>query len=400
MAVPKIRFPGFTEDWEQRKFESQYKKLTEKNDLSFGPDKIISVANMYFKSDTSKSDDEYMKTYNVMRIGDIAFEGNKSKNFAHGRFVENTIGDGIVSHVFDVFRPIADYDLLFWKYLINNENIMGRVMTRCTKASTMMTNLVAKDFLKESVLVPTIKEQHKIGSFLDCLDKTITLHQRKLESMKLLKKSLLQKMFPKSGETVPEVRFPGFTDAWEQRKLSNIAEKIYGGGTPKTAVEAYWNGKIPWIQSKDVNEDDVLSVVPQKRITEEAIANSATKLIPGNSIAIVTRVGVGKLAYMPFSYCTSQDFLSLSKLSINGMFATYAIYKMLQAAKRETQGTSIKGIPITEMLDKTISVPSDTREQEKIGTFFRNIDHTITLHQRKVEILHKLKKSLLQQMFV
>ena len=180
MAVPKIRFQGFTEDWEQRKFESQYKKLTEKNDLSFGPDKIISVANMYFKSDTSKSDDEYMKTYNVMRIGDIAFEGNKSKNFAHGRFVENTIGDGIVSHVFDVFRPIADYDLLFWKYLINNENIMGRVMTRCTKASTMMTNLVAKDFLKESVLVPTIKEQHKIGSFLDCLDKTITLHQREL----------------------------------------------------------------------------------------------------------------------------------------------------------------------------------------------------------------------------
>ena len=177
-TVPEVRFPGFTDAWEQRKFESQYKKLTEKNDLSFGPDKIISVANMYFKSDTSKSDDEYMKTYNVMRIGDIAFEGNKSKNFAHGRFVENTIGDGMVSHVFDVFRPIADYDLLFWKYLINNENIMGRVMTRCTKASTMMTNLVAKDFLKESVLVPTIKEQHKIGSFLDCLDKTITLHQR------------------------------------------------------------------------------------------------------------------------------------------------------------------------------------------------------------------------------
>ena len=144
-----------------------------------------------------------------------------------------------------------------------------------------------------------------------------------------------------------------------------------------------------------MNEDDVLSVVPQKRITEEAIANSATKLIPGNSIAIVTRVGVGKLAYMPFSYCTSQDFLSLSKLSINGMFATYAIYKMLQAAKRETQGTSIKGIPITEMLDKTISVPSDTREQEKIGTFFRNIDHTIALHQRKRDDLKDLKRVFL-----
>lgn len=207
-------------------------------------------------------------------------------------------------------------------------------------------------------------------------------------------------MFPKSGETVPEIRFPGFTAAWEQRRLSTISDKTFGGGTPKTSVEAYWNGTIPWIQSKDVNEDDVLSVIPQKRITEEAIANSATKLIPRNSIAIVTRVGVGKLAYMPFSYCTSQDFLSLSKLSINGMFATYAIYKMLQTAKHETQGTSIKGIPITEMLDKTIFVPYDTGEQETIGGFFKNIDQTITLHQRKVESLQKLKKSLLQHMFV
>ena len=195
MAVPKIRFPGFTDAWEQRKFGSQYQKLNEKNDLTFGPDKIISVANMYFKADTTKSDDAYLRTYNVMRLGDIAFEGNKSKNFAHGRFVENTIGDGIVSHVFDVFRPISEYDLLFWKYLINNENIMGRVMTRCTKASTMMTNLVAKDFLNESISIPSLEEQRKIGAFLDCLDQTITLHQRKVESLQKLKKSLLQQMF-------------------------------------------------------------------------------------------------------------------------------------------------------------------------------------------------------------
>ena len=194
-SVPEVRFPGFTDAWEQRKFGSQYQKLNEKNDLTFGPDKIISVANMYFKADTTKSDDAYLRTYNVMRLGDIAFEGNKSKNFAHGRFVENTIGDGIVSHVFDVFRPISEYDLLFWKYLINNENIMGRVMTRCTKASTMMTNLVAKDFLNESISIPSLEEQRKIGAFLDCLDQTITLHQRKVESLQKLKKSLLQQMF-------------------------------------------------------------------------------------------------------------------------------------------------------------------------------------------------------------
>ena len=114
--IPTLRFKGFTSAWEQREFSKQYKKVTEKNDLSFGADKIISVANMYFREDTTESSDEYMRTYNIMRLGDIAFEGNRSKYYANGRFVENTIGDGIVSHVFDVFRPITDYDLLFWKY--------------------------------------------------------------------------------------------------------------------------------------------------------------------------------------------------------------------------------------------------------------------------------------------
>jgi type I restriction enzyme S subunit len=176
--IPEVRFKGFSDDWEQRKFSELYAKVTEKNDLSFGADKIISVANMYFKEDTKESSDDYMKTYNVMRLGDIAFEGNRNKNYAHGRFVENTIGDGIVSHVFDVFRPIVDYDLNYWKYYINNEIVMGRTMARCTKSSTMMTNLVANDFLKEAVLVPVLEEQKKIGQYFSNLDNLITLHQR------------------------------------------------------------------------------------------------------------------------------------------------------------------------------------------------------------------------------
>ena len=195
MGKTKIRFKGYTEDWEQRKFGELYEKVNEKNDLSFGADKIISVANMYFKEEVKESNDDYMRTYNVMRLGDIAFEGNKSKNFSHGRFVENTIGDGIVSHVFDVFRPVMNYDLLFWKYLINNENVMGRIMTRCTKASTMMTNLVAKDFLNEDILIPTIEEQSKIGECIDKIDHLITLHQRKCDELKEVKKFMLQNMF-------------------------------------------------------------------------------------------------------------------------------------------------------------------------------------------------------------
>ena len=197
--TPNIRFKGFDDDWEQRKFGELYKKVSRKNDLSYGIENIISVANMYYKKDVTVKNNEYLKTYNIFELGDIAFEGNKSKNFAHGRFVENTIGNGIVSHVFDVFKPISEYDLMFWKYLINNEGVMGRIMARCTKSSTMMTTLVANDFLKEEICVPNIEEQHMIGIFFQSLDHLITLHQRKCDEAKEMKKFMLQNMFPKKG---------------------------------------------------------------------------------------------------------------------------------------------------------------------------------------------------------
>ena len=193
---PVLRFRGYSDDWEQRKFSELYEKVSRKNDLTYGKDDIISVANMYFKEDSYITDESYLLTYNIFELGDIAFEGNKSKNYAHGRFVENTIGNGIVSHVFDVFKPIMKhYDLQFWKYAINNEQLMGGILLRSTKASTMMTNLVANDFLQETFLVPTYPEQHKIGVFFQELDNLITLHQRKVEKLQIMKKSMLEKMF-------------------------------------------------------------------------------------------------------------------------------------------------------------------------------------------------------------
>ena len=184
-ALISMMFTTSTFSWEQRKFFELYERVSRKNDLTYGRNDIISVANMYFKPDSYITDDSYLLTYNIFELGDIAFEGNKSKNYAHGRFVENTIGNGIVSHVFDVFKPIMNpYDLLFWKYAINNERLMGSVLLRSTKASTMMTNLVATDFLQESFLVPTYPEQQKIGAFFSQLDNLITLHQRKPFLMK------------------------------------------------------------------------------------------------------------------------------------------------------------------------------------------------------------------------
>ena len=194
-TTPRVRFKGFEGEWEKVQFSELYEPSSIKN-KTFGADKIISVANMYFKPVSYISDEEYLKSYNVMNLGDIAFEGNKSKNYAYGRFVENTIGDGIGSHVFIVLKPISkQYDLQFWKYLINYERIMGPILLRSTKHSTMMTDLVVSDFLKESVLVPSYEEQIEIGKILSSRDRQITLHTQRLEKLKQIKTACLDEMF-------------------------------------------------------------------------------------------------------------------------------------------------------------------------------------------------------------
>ena len=197
---------------------------------------------------------------------------------------------------------------------------------------------------------------------------------------------------------VPAIRFAGFTDAWEQCKLSELSERTYGGGTPATSKEVFWDGEIPWIQSSDIPDGKLFGVEPKKYISQDGLNNSAAQLVPKDSIAIITRVGVGKLAFMPFSYTTSQDFLSLSRLNTEPFFTIYACYKKLQSELNAVQGTSIKGITKDELLAKVIKVPSYA-EQQQIGTFFRHLDHLITLHQRKYSRLCNVKKSMLEKMF-
>ena len=246
---------------------------------------------------------------------------------------------------------------------------------------------------------PTLDEQKQIGGYFNALDNLITLHQRKCEQAKKLKKYMLQKMFPQNGQKVPEIRFKGFTDDWEQRKLSEFSEKTFGGGTPKTSNESFWKGNIPWIQSSDLIEGSLFDVEPRKYISQEAVDKSATKLVPENSVAIVTRVGVGKLAFMPFSYATSQDFLSLSVLKTEPQFTVYALYKKLQLELNTVQGTSIKGVTKDELLTKEIMIPC-YEEQEKIGSYLHSLDRLITLHQQKCDELKNIKKFMLQNMFI
>ena len=204
----------------------------------------------------------------------------------------------------------------------------------------------------------------------------------------------------KEKRRVPKLRFPGFTEDWEQRKLDDIAKIKTGGGTPKTANPEYWSGNIPWIQSSDLVEGDIVHVNINKFINNNALKNSAAKLISRDSIALVTRVGVGKVAVINQDFTTSQDFLSLSDFDGNDIkFLAYQLYRLMQENAKVLQGTSIKGITKTELIEQSISIPSSGQEQNLISNVLSKIDSFITLHQRKLEYLKLEKKALLQKLF-
>lgn len=197
---------------------------------------------------------------------------------------------------------------------------------------------------------------------------------------------------------VPAIRFAGFTDPWEQRKLGELVTTTIGGGTPSTSNPAYWDGEIPWIQSSNVLEDTLFDVDIPKAITQKGLEESAAQIVPENSIAVVTHVGVGKLIYLPFQYSTSQDFISLCGLKGDARYTCYALWKRLQEDLHIVQGSAIKGITKEDLLEKNLPMPS-VEEQAQIGVLFSQLDNLITLHQRKYDKLVILKKSMLEKMF-
>ena len=402
---PALRFKGFTDPWEQRKFSELYEKVSRKNDLTYGKDDIISVANMYYKAESYITDENYLLTYNVFEMGDIAFEGNKSKNFAHGRFVENTIGNGIVSHVFDVFKPrMTNYDLQFWKYAINNERIMGPILLRSTKASTMMTNLVADDFLQENFLIPCYEEQKKIGEFLNQLDTLITLHQRKHEKLVNIKKSMLDKMFPQNGVSVPEIRFKGFTDPWEQRKLGEICDFITKGATPTTYGFSWQPDGVPFFRNDSI-KDNVFVFGEFSYISEAANEVLKRSEVHGNDILIAITGDIGKVGIIPDTVEKANINQHIARVRIRKEALPYFVYQYLASddTQKEYQkiktGLSMPQLSLEQVRDIVVKIP-EFNEQGKIADCLRRIDTLITLHQRKLEKLQNIKKSCLEKMFV
>ena len=389
MENPKIRFKGYTKDWEQRKFSELYARSSEKNDGSIGMDKNITVATMQFKNDVKVSTTEYLKTYYTFKLGDIAFEGHQSKEFRYGRFVENDIGNGIVSHIFAVFRPIQEYDLYFWKYAINNETLMQRILARSTKASTMMHDLVTNDFLNETFLVPSVKEQKQIGAFLNKLDNLITLHQRKCEQTKKLKKYMLQKMFPQNGAKVPEIRFDGFTYDWEQRKLGEIYGSI-GNAFVGTATPYYAEHGHFYLESNNV-KDGQINHNAEIFINDEFYEKQKDKWLHTGDMVMVQSGHVGHAAVIPEELDNTAAHALIMfrnpKEEIEPYFLNYE-YQTDKAKKQIeniTTGNTIKHILASDMQEFVVDIPK-YEEQKVIASYFCKLDHLITLHQRQ----HKL----------
>ena len=264
---------------------------------------------------------------------------------------------------------------------------------------TSIKGITKEDLLLKKISLPEIEEQSAIGSLFRTLDNLLSSYKDNLTNYQSLKATMLSKMFPKAGQTVPEIRLDGFEGEWELCEINDLADDFQSGGTPKTNVQEYWDGDIPWIQSSDLGINCLFEIKVQKRISEKGLESSSAKIIPKDSIAVVTRVGVGKLAVMRHEYATSQDFLSLSNLKSNIEFTAYLLYRLLQKEVNQLQGTSIKGITKVELLSKKVLIPS-LPEQQAIGAYFSTLDNLINSHHEKISQLETLKKKLLQDMFI
>ena len=357
---------------------------------------------MYFNPVVYVTDDEYLKTYNVMRLGDIAFEGNRSKRYAHGRFVENFIGDGIISHVFKVFRPRLPFDLLYWKYAINNELVMRNVLTKSTKASTMMHELVSQDFLKEDIAVPScLDEERQIGALFAKLDNLIALHQRKLDALKKIKSALLEKMFPKDGSNIPEIRFTGFTEAWEQRKLGDIAAFSKGQGFSKSNLTDSGFPIILYGRLYTNYETQICKVDTFVKSSSCGVLSKGGEVIvpasgeTAEDIAVASHVSLpGILLGGDLNVVTPKDNLDSNFLAL---FITFG-NAHVELSKR-AQGKSVVHVRNGDLSQLNIKYPTQS-EQILISNLFIKNDNLITLHQRKLDALKKIKSALLEKMFV
>jgi type I restriction enzyme S subunit len=380
---PKLRFPGFTDPWEQRKLGEVAERVTRKNkDLESTLPLTISAQdglvdqNMFFNKTVASRD---VSGYYLVKNGEFAYNKSYSNGYPWGAVKRLDRYDmGVLSTLYIVFK-LTDvnsdfltkyYDTTYWYHEVSKHAAEGA-------RNHGLLNIAASDFFETELTIPKDKaEQEKIGRFFNNIDHLITLHQRKLNHLKDKKKSLLQKMFPKNGEDFPELRFPGFTDSWEQRKLKNIVD-VKSGRDYKHLSE----GKIPVYGTGGY----MLSVNEALSYKEDAI-------------------GIGRKGTIDKPYILRAPFWTVDTLfyavpeNNNNLNFVYDIFQNIKW-KQKDESTGVPSLSKTAINNVDVLIP-DYKEQKQIGDFFQDIDHLITLHQRKLNHLKEQKKALLQQMFI
>lgn len=402
---PQLRFEGFTDDWEQRKFES----LLDKNEgVRRGPfgsalkkDLFVKESPYVVYEQQNAIYDHYETRYNISKE---KFEELHKFELIADDFIMS--GAGTIGKISKVPKGIKKgvFNQALIRFRINKEltdseyflqfiraDFMQRKLTGANPGSAI-TNLVPmSDVKKWEIKVPIKEEQKKIGSFFKQLDNTIALHQRKLDLLKEQKKGYLQKMFPKNGEKVPELRFAGFADDWEERKLGDLLKEF----SIKSTIENEYKVLSSTNSGMEFREGRVSGT---SNLGYKIIKNGDLVLSPQNLwLGNININNLGKGLVSP-SYKTF-ELINIDSSFINPQLRTQ---KMLEEYKNSsTQGASVvrRNLEIDSFYQIKIFVPTIS-EQEKIGSFFKQLDNTIALHQRKLDLLKEQKKGFLQKMFV
>lgn len=409
---PSIRFKGFTEDWEQRKLSEiatmhariGWQNLRTSEFLDSGnymlitgtdfEDGAINFDTCHYVERERYEQDKHIQIKNGSIL--ITKDGTLGKvAYVQGLSMPATLNAG----VFNV--EIKDETKVDNKYLfqyLKAPYLMDYVDKKATGGTIKHLNQnILVDF---PVVMPLKQEQRLIGAYFNQLDHLITLHQRKYDKLMNVKKSMLEKMFPRDGKNVPEIRFSGFTEAWEQRKLGEVA--IYRRGSfPQPYGKSEWyDGEEakPFVQVADVT--DVMNLVDDTKQKISKLAQPMSVFAEKGSVLVTLQGSIGRVAITQYGAFVDRTVLIFEKYKteIDNLFWAYVIKQKFVEEARKAPGGTIKTITKEALSDFDLLLPN-YNEQKKIGDYFSTLDHLITLHQREVEKLQNIKKSCLEKMF-
>ena len=393
MAKPIIRFKGYQDDWEQRKLGeiiTEYKETVDSECtlpiLTSSKTEGVILQEEHF----GRKQQHDITGYNILPRNYCTYR-NRSDGVDFTFNINKCCDKGIISKFYPVFSG-KNSDVFFLSLVLNNsDEVVREIAYTCTGTGQKVLSFL--DLQKMKVRVPSYDEQKEIAAYFENLDHLITLHQRKCDETKRLKKYMLQKMFPQNGEKVPEIRFSGFTDDWEQRKLWEVAEF-----NPKSELPEVFE----YVDLESVVGTEMVS---HRTETKDSAPSRAQRLAQVGDVFYQTVRPYQKNNYLfekpDNNYVFSTGYAQLRPFIDARFLMSYLQTEdFVKVVMDNCTGTSYPAINSSDLANTKISLPNNSIEQQQMGEYFSNLDHLITLHQRELENLQNIKKFMLGKMFV